>query len=1182
MLLSLVPMAQGAKSHGFSVGEDNLVVFAPGNLQYSSFEGSHLCADGTTQPGLWRFAPSQWDYTSHLDVSTGYIDLFSWGTSGWNSGAHYYTPGMHGESCYDFFVGGDEKNHLTGNYRYADWAVYNTIAGHAPNTWRTPTLDEYNYILFKRENANQLLGLATINADRAVHGLVLLPDDYPLSDTSLPAFVSGRNTSYSTNTYSTSQWKQMEDAGAVFLPAAGYVEHTIEYQENVMGLYWSSNSGTMQDFIVHCGAAGISFTNSSVGNVYAGRDMGYAVRPVRDIQPDFCIDGTLLFREDFGGNDPSDPQYSSTPVPGMDGGYVLSNGAMMAQSMYMVTKKGYYNNLQWHLQDDHTYFGDYSRGYFLEVDGGGDGAPFYSTTIDGLCAGSDLTFSAYVANVTYAGQIPYLQQNYGYIYPRLKFVLKDPSTGQIIASRSTGDIAPDYTKVWDINLSESADWQLVGMNFTVPEGIKSLQLLIYNNTSNMEGYGNDFALDDIEVHLCMPPVGVEGTDSVCPFTSAELRAVSEYQQQTEQPLEYRWWHSVDSVTWTEIADADSSVLTLASLQYADSGWYKVAMAIDGNISSINCRTESEPFRLYIRPFKQCVPPVTIRSPHNVCEGRHYRFNVRFDNNGIVTEPVAYRWQYTATFDPDIPVDDNPWTALPAPNGEQAYPDFDNILEADSGWYRVIIANETYINDPDNRAVSEPFHLRVSADCPICTDGRLLFVEPFDGSQPATYTRTMTDVCAGTELSVIANITDAPLPANARLTVTLTDSDTDEELKRYDADSTELAEWRRAGFNFGVPPGTSSLTLTITNPTEVTMADLEVYLCAPSVEIAAVDTVCREAEQLFTAQLHNGSNDRLAFAEPLDYQWLYSSDQTTWTPVSLTADSTWLIPATTDDDGGWYKVMVAEQGNVGSDNCRVESSPFLLNIRKCLNPPQTKDTTVCDTLMPYLWHDLLWQEVGDSVVMLHYTTGEDSVLMTYVFMNEHCCPDIRYADCRIAICDTLLPYTWHYLDTAVVFTSIHDEHLVPVAHEHWPGCTGTVYTLAIDTFHCERLWALLVNKYNWQLLVNHVALNRFFPERTPRTYQWYKDGALIDGANGDDYAELNELHGTFQLLVWFDDGTYAWSHVISIMDTPEPQPVSMRIFNSNGMPVSGDRLTRGIYIIRYQQGDRVWTQKKIVL
>ena len=30
-----------------------------------------------------------------------------------------------------------------------------------------------------------------------------------------------------------------------------------------------------------------------------------------------CTDGTLLFREDFGGNDPADPRVGTTPVSGM-------------------------------------------------------------------------------------------------------------------------------------------------------------------------------------------------------------------------------------------------------------------------------------------------------------------------------------------------------------------------------------------------------------------------------------------------------------------------------------------------------------------------------------------------------------------------------------------------------------------------------------------------------------------------------------------------------------------------------------------------------------------------------------------------------------------------------------------------------------------------------------------------
>lgn len=945
----------------------------------------------------------------------------------------------------------------------------------------------------------------------------------------------------------------------------GYISYEIPIESSGSGVLVSEGEG-FSAYILQMGQNG----EASAFNIAA---QGTTVE-----EP---CDGVLLFREDFGGNAPNDPEIGLTPVPGMDDGYTQSNGYMMTQGMYIVTKKGYRNGIQWHLQDDHTHFGDYSRGYFLEIDGAGDGAPFYRTTIDGLCAGSNLTFSAYVANVTYAGQIPYLQKNFGYIYPRLKFVLRNPATGQILAERSTGNILPDTTKVWNINLSESADWQLVGMNFTVPKDVEAVELTIYNDVSTY-GFGDDFALDDIEVRLCLPPVSIEGTDSVCPHLPTELRAISAYQDTALTPLEYKWWHSADNTTWTTIAGATSPVLALPEVLPTDSGWYKVAMAAVGSIEGANCRSESEPFKLTVRSFIDCVPPVTIRSPHNVCEGRHYRFNVRFDNNGVVTGPIAYQWFYTSTLDPDIPADDNNWQPLQGPNGQVLNPNFDNILEADSGWYRIVIANAAYINDPDNRAVSEPFHLRVSADCPICTDGRLLFRESFGGSRPATYTRLIENTCAGTEFSILANIADAVLPTDVHLVVTLTDAVTREELKRYDADSTELDEWRQAGFNFGVPPEVAAIELTVTNDSLVSLTDLDFYLCAPTVRISANDTVCRETEHQFTAVVRNGVNDRLAFMEPLDYLWYHSSDQNTWAPVAGTTDSLWTIAATADADGGWYKVAVAEEGNVESDNCRVESEPFMLTIKKCLNPPQTTDTTVCDTLMPYPWHEILWQEVGDSDVMLHYTTGEDSVLMTYVLTTERCCPAIQYATGHLDICDTLLPYTWYFRDTAVTFADISDEHQVLIPHPRWTDCVGTIYTLTVDTFRCEKLWPVIVNKYNWQLLVNHTALHSLIPDRVAQTYQWYKDSVAIPGATADDYSEQNELHGTYQLLVWMNDGSYIWSNIIDIRDTREPQPVIMRIYNSNGMPVREDHLTRGVYIIHYQQGDRVWTTKKIVL
>jgi hypothetical protein len=158
--------------------------------------------------------------------------------------------------------------------------------------------------------------------------------------------------------------------------------------------------------------------------------------PITVQAEELCMEGTLLFREDFGGNDPNDPEVitdanaARAAVPGMSSDYTpcLSRTSGMSSGKFLVTKQGYMNgsgSSQWHLQDDHTHFGDLTRGYLLEIDGQGDNAPFYATTIDGLCPGSRLTFSAYVANVMTWGM--YVGRPGVYAYPRLKFVLTNPS-----------------------------------------------------------------------------------------------------------------------------------------------------------------------------------------------------------------------------------------------------------------------------------------------------------------------------------------------------------------------------------------------------------------------------------------------------------------------------------------------------------------------------------------------------------------------------------------------------------------------------------------------------------------------------------------------------------------------------------------------------------------------------------
>jgi hypothetical protein len=56
----------------------------------------------------------------------------------------------------------------------------------------------------------------------------------------------------------------------------------------------------------------------------------------------------------------------------------------------------------------------------------------------------------------------------------------------------------------------------------------------------------------------------------------------------------------------------------------------------------------------------------------------------------------------------------------------------------------------------------------------------------------------------------------------------------------------------------------------------------------------------------------------------------------------------------------------------------------------------------------------------------------------------------------------------------------------------------------------------------------------------------------------------------------------WSNILEIGEPQEVQPVNVRIYNSQGVPVSEERMTRGVYLYRYEQGELVWTEKKVRL
>lgn len=234
----------------FSISATQQIAFSSGNLQYHPLNNQ------------WRFAESQLDYVGDANANIsptydGWVDLFCWGT-------------------------GDEPTRIVTNnnayLNFVDWGT-NSIGTDTANTWRTMSADELRYILFSRPNAAALNGIAHING---VNGLVLLPDDWVaiegLTFNSGAYGHSSRDYYAVHNTFTLEQWQQMEEAGAIFLPAVGYRQGNSIYASGSKGYYWttSPNGG--------CGPITLEFSAKEIITDSSYRYSGLSIRLIKDIE----------------------------------------------------------------------------------------------------------------------------------------------------------------------------------------------------------------------------------------------------------------------------------------------------------------------------------------------------------------------------------------------------------------------------------------------------------------------------------------------------------------------------------------------------------------------------------------------------------------------------------------------------------------------------------------------------------------------------------------------------------------------------------------------------------------------------------------------------------------------------------------------------------------------------------
>ena len=262
----------GDNEYFFSVGPNRHVLISSGNLQYTT-NGTHTVAGGGAALGTWRFAPNPWDVIGNANSNisssdTSWIDLFGWGTSGYN----YKYPYMTSENSSDY---GNGNNDIA-NTKY-DWGVYNAISngGNQPGLWRTLTQSEWLYLLNVRNtNSGIRYAKATLNN---VSGLIIVPDDWETSTYTLNS-TNDSSAAFSANIITTSQWPVLETGGCVFLPVAGYRFVTRVFLPSTNGDYWTATYyDDFSSYFMNIIASDVnSFSNH-------GRYFGRSVRLVQDV-----------------------------------------------------------------------------------------------------------------------------------------------------------------------------------------------------------------------------------------------------------------------------------------------------------------------------------------------------------------------------------------------------------------------------------------------------------------------------------------------------------------------------------------------------------------------------------------------------------------------------------------------------------------------------------------------------------------------------------------------------------------------------------------------------------------------------------------------------------------------------------------------------------------------------------
>lgn len=244
----------------FSISPTKIATFASGNLVATI---TAVDGEGVPTTATWDFHDEQYGMvfkttaggTNTFGVGDK-VDSFCWvGNSSTVLTGPVTKYGVSSSTTDDDYGTNPDDN------LKADWG--NTIGG----GWRTPTAEEWMYVIGSHPDQDKYCRLSTYRYTRArinidpeseetndnhIRGLIIFPDNYE-HPASVPPIVTlnvvnnpsiNWDLGSTGNVFTKEQWALMESAGAIFLPVAGTRNGYSVGSVNVQARYWTSSHAT--------------------------------------------------------------------------------------------------------------------------------------------------------------------------------------------------------------------------------------------------------------------------------------------------------------------------------------------------------------------------------------------------------------------------------------------------------------------------------------------------------------------------------------------------------------------------------------------------------------------------------------------------------------------------------------------------------------------------------------------------------------------------------------------------------------------------------------------------------------------------------------------------------------------------------------------------------------------------